>query len=62
MYTVSSNLTAKLADFGLARQISEEGILQLSKHEKLPVRWMAPEVLFYKKFEVKSDVWYVRCG
>ena len=61
LYTVSSNLVAKLADFGMTKSLNEQGFIPPSKHEKLPIRWVAPEAIYYKKFETKSDVWYVLC-
>lgn len=43
----------KVADFGLAR--SKDYYLNYSS--PIPFRWSAPEVLDYKKYTNKSDVW-----
>jgi len=45
---VSEGLVCKVADFGLARVISEA---------EVSVKWRAPEAAVYGNFTVKSDVW-----
>ncbi|VDO77207.1 unnamed protein product [Haemonchus placei] len=44
----------KLSDFGLAAHGSR---IKLSTTEKVPIRWQAPEVLFYYTYMRESDVW-----
>ncbi|KHJ92410.1 protein tyrosine kinase [Oesophagostomum dentatum] len=51
---LSSSLTLKIADFGLTR---EGGVYQMIARRKLPVKWIAPEVLENNIFTLKSDVW-----
>ncbi|OWA51620.1 Focal adhesion kinase 1 [Hypsibius exemplaris] len=46
----------KLADFGLSRWIEEESYYKASKG-KLPIKWMAPESINFRKFTAASDVW-----
>ncbi|XP_055354012.1 fibroblast growth factor receptor 4-like [Paramacrobiotus metropolitanus] len=45
----------KIADFGMARQLSE--YVLLNEQVALPVRWMAPESIRQRTFSQKSDVW-----
>lgn len=47
----------KVADFGLARDVYEEGFYTTKEAKELPLRWMAPECLSSQKFTVMSDVW-----
>lgn len=53
---VSSELRAKISDFGMARE-QEETEYYHSRGGALPVRWCAPEVLEQRKFSVRSDMW-----
>ena len=53
---VSSNLTAKIGDFGLSRdQLDKE--YYISKGSTISVRWAAPEALTDRRFSEQSDVW-----
>ncbi|XP_026467630.1 focal adhesion kinase 1-like [Ctenocephalides felis] len=51
---VSAHTCVKLADFGLSREV-------LSYYEasrgKLPIKWMAPESINFRRFTTASDVW-----
>ncbi|KJE91376.1 TKL protein kinase, variant 1 [Capsaspora owczarzaki ATCC 30864] len=53
---VGSHLVAKIADFGLSRELNDKDYYKLQSKQKLPVRWMAPETLNYRKFSSQSDV------
>lgn len=53
---VGANNTVKVADFGLARLISDE-IYEAQENTKFPIKWTAPEAAFERKFSIKSDVW-----
>jgi fyn-related kinase len=53
---VGENLICKVADFGLARVISEE-IYEAHTGAKFPIKWTAPEAILYNRFTIKSDVW-----
>ncbi|KJE91288.1 TKL protein kinase, variant 1 [Capsaspora owczarzaki ATCC 30864] len=55
---VAGDLVVKIADFGLSRSLSEEkDYYRVQNKSKLPVKWMAPESLMYRKFSTASDVW-----
>jgi len=45
----------KIADFGLSQRIHDSYIL--SSSTSLPIKWSAPEVLMYRKFTTKSDIY-----
>ena len=57
MCTVGDQFKAKLSDFGLARDVYEDDYYKVTSAAELPVKWMAPESLLYKKFSTASDVW-----
>ncbi|XP_069822619.1 macrophage-stimulating protein receptor [Dendropsophus ebraccatus] len=50
---------AKVADFGLARDVFDKEYYSVRRHKnaRLPVKWMAIESLQTQKFTTKSDVW-----
>ncbi|XP_013380746.1 inactive tyrosine-protein kinase transmembrane receptor ROR1 [Lingula anatina] len=54
---VGDNLTVKISDFGLSRDVYSSDYYRLQSKALLPVRWMAPESILYGKFTVESDVW-----
>ncbi len=47
----------KIADFGLTRSIPNNDYYRKTTDGRLPVKWMAPEALFDRRYTVKSDVW-----
>ncbi|KAJ3587408.1 hypothetical protein NHX12_011005 [Muraenolepis orangiensis] len=53
---VDSNGTVKVTDFGLSRYVLDDEYTS-SEGSKFPVRWSPPEVLLYRKFSSKSDIW-----
>lgn len=54
---VSDGLILKIADFGLARDIHSNDYYRKLGDGRLPVKWMAPEALFHRKYTIQSDVW-----
>ncbi|XP_017263940.1 macrophage-stimulating protein receptor-like [Kryptolebias marmoratus] len=56
---LDETFTAKVADFGMARDIYDKEYYSIQNHKraKLPVKWMAIESLQTQKFTTKSDVW-----
>ncbi|GFY37051.1 insulin receptor [Trichonephila inaurata madagascariensis] len=54
---VSDDLTVKIGDFGMTRDIYETDYYRKGGKGLLPVRWMAPECLKDGLFSSQSDVW-----
>ncbi|XP_041356421.1 tyrosine-protein kinase SRK2-like [Gigantopelta aegis] len=54
---VGSDLNVKIADFGLAKVISEDAKQTVRGEMKFPVKWTAPEAAHKNEFSIKSDVW-----
>ncbi|XP_071498719.1 focal adhesion kinase 1-like [Diadema antillarum] len=46
----------KLGDFGLSRLLHDHSYYKASKG-KLPIKWMAPESINFRRFTSASDVW-----
>lgn len=53
---LTSEMVAKIADFGLCRY-SDEQLYTMQNDTKLPVKWCAPEALSKVQFSTQSDVW-----
>ncbi|KZS20047.1 Focal adhesion kinase [Daphnia magna] len=53
---VSADDCVKLADFGLSRWVEESSYYKASKGV-LPIKWMAPESINFRRFTTASDVW-----
>lgn len=51
------HLTAKVADFGLSRDVYQDSLYRWETERRLPFRWMAPETLMKRIFTHASDVW-----
>ena len=49
-----------MSDFGLARGVHEDDYYKMAALTPLPIKWMAPEALLYRKFSTASDVWYAK--
>ncbi|KAI6206089.1 hypothetical protein M3Y94_00866700 [Aphelenchoides besseyi] len=52
---LSDQLVCKISDFGLS--IKDAGLSQDDPNSRMPVKWCSPEVLRYRQFSSKSDVW-----
>ncbi|CAL7934600.1 unnamed protein product [Xylocopa violacea] len=53
---VSMHNCVKLADFGLSRWVEDQSYYTASRC-KLPIKWMAPESINFRRFTTCSDVW-----
>ncbi|XP_068734303.1 uncharacterized protein [Montipora capricornis] len=54
---LGENLTCKVTDFGLSRDIRERNFYQKDTGGCLPVKWTAIEALLHGRYTTKSDVW-----
>ncbi|MBN3283866.1 NTRK3 factor, partial [Polyodon spathula] len=54
---VGNNLLVKIGDFGMSRDIYSTDYYRVGGHTMLPIRWMPPESIMYRKFTTESDVW-----
>ena len=54
---ISPDLSCKICDFGLSRDVEGCDVYERSSKGPLPIRWMAPESLNDQCFTKKSDVW-----
>ncbi|XP_051951526.1 protein tyrosine kinase 2 beta, b [Xyrauchen texanus] len=58
---VATPESVKLGDFGLSRYIEDEEYYKASV-TRLPIKWMAPESINFRRFTAASDVWmYAVC-
>ncbi|XP_026728221.1 focal adhesion kinase 1 isoform X2 [Trichoplusia ni] len=53
---VSTPNCVKLADFGLSKMVEDKSYYKASRG-KLPIKWMAPESINFRRFTSASDVW-----
>uniref|UniRef100_A0AC34FV90 Protein kinase domain-containing protein n=1 Tax=Panagrolaimus sp. ES5 TaxID=591445 RepID=A0AC34FV90_9BILA len=53
---VTNSRCVKLSDFGMSKLLAEEEVYT-SSSGKLPIKWMAPESLNFRKFTTQSDVY-----
>ncbi|KAM4837179.1 protein-tyrosine kinase 2-beta isoform 2-T5 [Thomomys bottae] len=53
---VASHECVKLGDFGLSRYIEDEDYYKASV-TRLPIKWMSPESINFRRFTTASDVW-----
>uniref|UniRef100_A0A8D0G8M3 Tyrosine-protein kinase receptor n=1 Tax=Sphenodon punctatus TaxID=8508 RepID=A0A8D0G8M3_SPHPU len=54
---VGENLLVKIGDFGMSRDVYITDYYRVGGHTMLPIRWMPPESIMYRKFTTESDVW-----
>lgn len=55
---LGANNEVKVADFGLSRQLANDGAYQLIRTNlMLPIKWMAPECVTSRIFTSCTDVW-----
>ncbi|XP_029301237.1 protein-tyrosine kinase 2-beta-like [Cottoperca gobio] len=53
---VASDECVKLGDFGLSRYVDDQEYYKASV-SRLPIKWMAPESINFRRFTTASDVW-----
>ena len=41
----------------MTRDLEDDNYYALKKGSKIPLKWTAPETIFYKKYSTNSDVW-----
>ncbi|CAK1549742.1 unnamed protein product [Leptosia nina] len=54
---VGANLSVKIADFGMSRDVYTCDYYKMGGERPMPVRWMSPESIVYARFTHESDVW-----
>ncbi|XP_074424249.1 BDNF/NT-3 growth factors receptor-like isoform X3 [Larus michahellis] len=54
---VGESLLVKIGDFGMSRDVYSTDYYRVGGHTMLPIRWMPPESIMYRKFTTESDVW-----
>ncbi|XP_061578282.1 NT-3 growth factor receptor-like [Cololabis saira] len=54
---VGNGFLVKIGDFGMSRDIYSTDYYRVGGHTMLPIRWMPPESIMYRKFTTESDVW-----
>ena len=54
---VAKDLSCRIADFGMSRELNSDSEYYTSSGGRIPLRWTAPEAVFYQKYSEKSDVW-----
>ena len=58
---LDGNLSVRVADFGLTRDIYETDYYRQSHQGRVPVKWMAPESLHDRISNEKTDVVCLSC-
>ena len=53
---VDKDLTIKIADFGLTKDIYCTEYYRMGRDTKIPIKWMPPESIYDQYFDQKSDV------
>ena len=57
MYRLDQEMTVKVADFGLARDVYLDSYYKAEHTDiPLPVKWLAPEAMLDRKFTELTDV------
>ncbi|GFT72203.1 hypothetical protein NPIL_682911 [Nephila pilipes] len=54
---VGDLLVVKIGDFGMSRDVYSTDYYRVGRHNMLPIRWMPPESILYRKFTIESDIW-----
>ena len=56
VHRVADDLSIKVGDFGLARDVYSDNYYRVQRSTKLPVKWMPPETLHDGISNEKTDV------
>ncbi|RWS21698.1 tyrosine protein kinase-like protein [Leptotrombidium deliense] len=54
---VGEGIIVKIADFGMSRDVYATDYYRVGRQTVLPIRWMSPESILYRKFTIESDIW-----
>ncbi|XP_071082770.1 uncharacterized protein [Haliotis cracherodii] len=54
---IAAGPIAKISDFGLTRDVYENGYYFRTSKGRLPYKWLSPEALLWGQYNNKSDVW-----
>ncbi|XP_068180835.1 high affinity nerve growth factor receptor [Antennarius striatus] len=54
---VGEGMVVKIGDFGMSRDIYSTDYYRVGGRTMLPIRWMPPESIMYRKFTTESDIW-----
>ena len=54
------NTFPQIADFGMSRDLADAEYY-ISEGGTIPIRWTAPEAVYYRKYSSASDVWSYGC-
>eukprot|EP00045_Choanoeca_perplexa_P014935 m.179089 g.179089 ORF g.179089 m.179089 type:complete len:634 (-) comp16843_c0_seq25:57-1958(-) len=54
---VASRSVVKVADFGLSKMLGDSDCYTAAGRGRWPIKWYAPESIYYMRFHEKSDVW-----
>ncbi|OTF76866.1 BDNF/NT-3 growth factors receptor-like protein [Euroglyphus maynei] len=54
---VGVGFTTKIGDFGMSRDVYATDYYRVGRDVLLPIRWMSPESIMYRKYTVESDCW-----
>ncbi|XP_068616221.1 high affinity nerve growth factor receptor-like, partial [Brachionichthys hirsutus] len=54
---VGEAMVVKIGDFGMSRDIYSTDYYRVGGRTMLPIRWMPPESIMYRKFTTESDIW-----
>lgn len=53
---VCGNMSVKIADFGLSRNIYKDNVYMKSSNGRLPIKWLALESMLRQEYTSQSDV------
>ena len=54
---VGTRLVVKVCDFGMTRDLYDVEYYRMDSKTLVPLKWLAPESIHYRKFTCESDIW-----